>query len=146
MDKSDEQETAHEIEAAVPGAHVSVEDVTLPDGIPAQVAVIEGAEAERPHDEADMGYRLGRLETRLVRLQEMLDLEQRKLAAFAEATVAAVEAEQAELEVQGEVLSEVAEEVLPPEDDAAKEHNPGHGDRKLKWHEHFLGGRGRKVS
>lgn len=145
MDKSDEQETAHDIEAAVPGAAVSVEDVTLPTGEPVQVAVIEGSEPEHPRSEADMGYRLGRMETRMVRLEEMIVANEAKLAAFAEATVAAVEAESAELEAQGEVVAATAEEVLPADHEAATEHNPDHGKRNLKWHEHFLGGRGRKV-
>lgn len=143
MDREDEQVTAAQIEAAIPGAQVAVEDVTLPAGEPAQVAVIEGGEPERPHNEADMAYRLGRLETRLVRLEEATIATEAKLNAFAEATVAAVEAEAAEIEAQGEVVAATADEVLPPDHEAATEHNPDHGKRNLKAWEHFLVGRGR---
>lgn len=143
MDKADEKEAAASIESAIPGAHVSVEDVTLPGGEPSQVAVIEGSAAEHPRDEADMAYRLGRMETRLIRLEEATIANEARLAAFAEATVAAMEAESAELEAQGDVVAATAEEVLPVEHEAAKEVNPDHGKRNLKWHESFLGGRGK---
>lgn len=146
MDKADERETAAEIEAAIPGAQVAVEDVTLPAGEPAQVAVIEGGEPERPHNEADMAYRLGRLETRLVRMEEAIIATEAKLSAFAEATVAAVEAEAAEIEAVGEVAAATADEVLPPDHEAATAVNPDHGKRNLKAWEHFLAGRGRPKS
>lgn len=144
MDKADEQETAHEIEAAVPGTQVAVEDVTLPGDVPAQVAVIE--EPEAPKSESEVGYRLGRLETRIDRMEAAILATDAKLTAFADATVAAVEAEAQELEAQGEVVAATAEEVLPPEHEAATAHNPDHGKSNLKWYEHFLGGRGRPHS
>lgn len=140
MDKPEEKHDAAAIEQAVPGSDVAVEEVTLPSGEPAEVAVIEGAGPSRPHDEGEMGYRLGRLETRIVKLEEEKAALEARLAAFEAATVGAIEAEAEAIAEQGEVVADVAEEVLPKDHEAATSHNPSHGDSKCSWWEQIMGG------
>ena len=140
MDKPSEQQDAQAIEEAIPGSTATVEEVTLPSGEPVEVAVIEGQEPERPHDELEVGYRFGRLETRVVDLERQNAALLAQLAAFEAATVAVLETEQQELEQQGEVVSAVAEEVLPDDHAAATANNPEHGHLKPKWWEGMFGG------
>src|SRR5690349_8159655 len=108
MDKPSEQADAASIEAALPQSSVAVEELTLPSGEPVEVAVIE---SEPPKDELEIGYRYGQLEARMRELEEKHAAAMMQLAAFEAATVAAVETEAAELEQQGMVLADVAEEV-----------------------------------
>jgi len=140
-----EQNDASAIEGALPGSSVSVEEIALPSDEPVSVAVIEGSEAERPHDEMEVGYRFGRMEARVAELEAALIRSQQQLAAFEEATVAAVEAEAEILADQGEVVAAVAEEVLPDDDETAKTHNPDHGSKRPPWWAEMLGGCRKKM-
>ena len=127
------------VEETIPGATATVEEIETPAG-PAEIIVIEGQEPERPHDDLDVGYRFGRMETRLVELEKRNDALLAQLAAFEAATIQAVTEEAMELEQQGEVIAAVAEEVLPQDHEAASEHNPSHGTRKPRWWEALTGG------
>lgn len=140
MDTPGEQHDAAAIEEALPGSDVTVEELQTPGGAEEVAIIREGEEMEPPHDETDMAYRLGRLETRLVECEKEQAAIVAQLAAFEQATVAAVEMEAEELQQQGEVLADVAEEVLPPDHEGANTHNPDHKARKCAWWEEMLGG------
>lgn len=125
------------IETAAEGGTVTVEEVPTAGGETVAVAV---AEPEPPKDDLEVGYRYGRLEARLAEVEAQNAALAAQLLAFERATVAAVEIEAQELEQQGAVVAAVAEEVLPPDDEEAKAHNPEHGGIKGRFWERVLGG------
>jgi len=123
-------------EGGTGGGAVTVEEVN----IEAPAPVSPDPEPEPPRDELEVGYRYGQLEARLAAMEAAHTQALERLAAFEAATVAALETEQAELERVTEVVVDVAEEVLPPEHDAANAVNPEHQAHKPKWWEGFIGG------
>jgi hypothetical protein len=137
VDTISEQRDAASIEKAIPGSSASVEELQLPDGTAAEVAVIEPA---RPRNELDAGYAVGHLESRLLVLEEHIAAMRKRQAAFEEATIKAVEEEAAALELQAAVVEATAEEVLPDDHELALAQNPEHGSRSPNILERLLGG------
>jgi hypothetical protein len=126
-------------ETAEPISEPMVQEVAAP----APVVVtppLEGEVPDAPSGETDMAYRLGRLETRLVECEKYNERIASQLAAFEAATIAAVDEEQQQIEEQGRVVEEVAEEVLPEDNAAANALNPNHGEKKCSWWESLFGG------
>lgn len=136
MDDLKEQHDAAAIEAAIPDSTATVEEINTPSG-PVEVAIVE---PEPPKDELEVGYRYGQLEARMRALEEAHERAMSQLSAFEQATIAAVEAEAAELETQGEVVADLAEEVLPPDSETAAAHNPDHSRVKIGFWDRLLGG------
>jgi exonuclease VII small subunit len=107
---------------------------------PGELIVAVETEPEPPRDPLEVGYRYGQLEARMAALEERNARLEAANAAFEEATISAIVTEQAELEQQGAVLADVAEEVLPPEHEGANEMNPEHQAKKPRLWEAFFGG------
>jgi hypothetical protein len=137
MHSESERADAAAIEGALPGSSVAVEEITLPDGQTAEIAVVE---QEAPKDNLEVGFNYGLLVGEMNDLKERNTALQARLDAFELATVAALETEADAIDQQSEVLADVAEEVLPPEHEGANVVNPDHQAHKPKFWESFFGG------
>lgn len=113
----------------------------LPSPAPVVVAVpLEGEMANPPAGEADLAYRLGRLETRIVEIEKSQAAVEAALVVHAAGDEAENAAQDAVIEQQGEVVDAVAEEVLPADDPAALANNPAHGHSKPGFFDRLFGG------
>ena len=120
-------------------AEATVEE--LPSPAPVVVAVpLEGEIANPPSGEAEMAYRVGRMETRLVEVEKQIGAIEAALVVHAAGDEAENAAQDAVIEQQGEVVDAVAEEVLPPDDPAALANNPEHGHARPGFFDRLFGG------